>query len=51
MASSVNSDDPEPEIEEDEVDASRFVVSADQMRTGEFATLDELREEIVPNEE
>lgn len=46
MASSANSSDHDTETEEDEIDASRFVVSADQMREGDFKTLDELRKEI-----
>lgn len=45
MASSANSSDHDSETEED-VDASRFVVSADQMRDGDFYTLDDVREDI-----
>ena len=46
MASSADSSDHNSETEEYEIDASRFVVSADQIRDGDFKTLGELRKEI-----
>jgi hypothetical protein len=51
MASSVNSSDTETETSEAEVDASRFVVNADQLRDGDFYTLEDVRGEIDADDE
>lgn len=51
MASSANSSDHDTETEEGEIDASRFVVSAEQLREGDFETLDDVRKAIDADSE
>lgn len=51
MAFSAESNDHDDGTEEDEKETSRFVVGADQLREGDFETLDDLREAIDANEE
>lgn len=51
MASSADSSDHETEADAKEKETSRFVVGADRLRKGEFATLDDALEEIDADDE
>lgn len=51
MASSADSTDRDTETEGDEDSSSRFVVGSDQLRDGDFETLDDARTALEADDE